>query len=134
MLVRDELGGERFARVKVPRPLARLMPVISEPLKIKVNASTRRVYSFVWVEQVIAANLQSLFPGMKIEAVHPFRITRNADLTIQEQEADDLLETMEQGVRQRRLGSVLRLTVNPDMPEQVRSILIEIWLPTRMMS
>ncbi|MXW82297.1 MAG: RNA degradosome polyphosphate kinase, partial [Rhodothermaceae bacterium] len=108
VLVRDELGGERFARVKVPRPLSRLMPVISEPLKIKVNSSTRRVYSFVWVEQVIAANLQSLFPGMKIEAVHPFRITRNADLTIQEQEADDLLETMEQGVRQRRLGSVLR--------------------------
>jgi polyphosphate kinase len=125
VLVRDELGGERFARVKVPRPLSRLMPVISEPLTIKVDSSTRRVYSFVWVEQVIAANLQLLFPGMKIDAVHPFRITRNADLTIQEQEADDLLETMEQGVRQRRLGSVLRLTVNPDMPEQVRTILIE---------
>ncbi len=123
--VKDELGGERFARVKVPRPIDRLMSVISKPWTIKIGGSTRKVYSFVWMEEVIAANLQSLFPGMEVEAVYPFRVTRNADMTIQELEADDLLETMEQGVRQRRLGSVLRLTVNADMPDQVLRLLLE---------
>jgi len=123
--IRDELGGERFARVKVPRPIDRLMPVISEPWTIEIGDSVRRVYSFVWVEEVIAANLQSLFPGMEVIASYPFRVTRNADMTIQELEADDLLETMEQGVRQRRLGSVLRVAVNPDMPDRVRNLLIE---------
>ncbi len=123
--VKDELGGERFARVKVPRPIDRLMSVITKPWTIKIDGSTRKAYSFVWVEEVIAANLQSLFPGMEVEAVYPFRVTRNADMTIQELEADDLLETMEQGVRQRRLGSVLRLTVNADMPDQVIRLLLE---------
>ncbi len=123
--VKDELGGERFARVKVPRPIDRLMSVVPEPWTVHIDGSMRRVFSFVWVEDVIAANLQSLFPGMEIQAVYPFRVIRNADMTIQELEADDLLETMEQGVRQRRLGSVLRLTVNPDMPEHVLKLLIE---------
>ena len=123
--VKDELGGERFARVKVPRPIDRLMSVVPEPWTVHIDGSMRRVFSFVWVEEVIAANLQSLFPGIEIQAVYPFRVIRNADMTIQELEADDLLETMEQGVRQRRLGSVLRLTVNPDMPEQVLKLLIE---------
>ncbi len=125
VIIRDELGGERFARVKVPRPIDRLMPVISEPWTMEIDDSVRRVYSFVWVEEVIAANLQSLFPGMEVMASHPFRVTRNADMTIQELEADDLLETMEQGVRQRRLGSVLRVAVNPDMPDRVQNLLIE---------
>jgi len=123
--VKDELGGERFARVKVPRPIDRLMSVISDPWTVSTDGGIRRVFSFVWVEEVIAANLESLFPGMKVEAAYPFRVTRNADMTIQELEADDLLETMEQGVRQRRLGSVLRLTVNQDMPNHVLRILIE---------
>ena len=121
----DELGGERFARVKVPRPIDRLMSIKSDPTTTQVNGSPRKVYSFVWIEEVIAANLQSLFPRMEVEAVYPFRITRNADMTIQELEADDLLETMEQGVRQRRLGSVLRLSVNANMPNQVLRLLTE---------
>ncbi len=125
VMIKDELGGERFARVKVPRPIDRLMPVVSDPWTIQVDGSPRRVFSFVWVEEVIAANLQSLFPGMEVKAAYPFRVTRSADMTIQELEADDLLETMEEGVRQRRLGSVLRLTVNANMPKRVRRLLIE---------
>ncbi len=123
--IKDELGGERFARVKVPRPIDRLMPVMSDPWTIEIDQSVRRVYSFVWVEEVIAANLQSLFPEIEVIASYPFRVTRNADMTIQELEADDLLETMEQGVRQRRLGSVLRISVNPTMPDRMRNLLIE---------
>ncbi len=73
---------------------------------------------FVWLEQVISANLDKLFPGMQVIEAHPFRVTRDADTAIQELEASDLLETMEQSVRQRRFGSVVRVTVNEDMPEQ----------------
>jgi len=68
-----------------------------------------RVYHFVWLEQLIAAKLDELFPGMQILESHPFRITRDAEMSIQELEADDLLETIEQGVRRRRFGSVVRV-------------------------
>ena len=119
VLIQDDQGNERFARLKVPGTISRMMPVSQDI----VGGKRRETY--VWVEQVIAANLPTLFPGMKVLAAHPFRITRNADMVIQELEADDLLETMEEGVRQRRMGSVLRLTINSDMPPQVRSILLE---------
>ena len=121
-LIEDEHGTERFARIKVPGTMPRLLAVFRSADDILRGNTT---HTFVWVEQVIAANLESLFPGMRIIEAHPFRITRNADVAIQEMEADDLLETMEQGVRQRRLGSVLRLTVNGDMPRSVREILIK---------
>ena len=74
---------------------------------------------------MIAANLSKLFPGMQIIETHPFRVTRDADLVIQELEAEDLLETMEQSVRQRRFGSVVRVTVNDTMPSRIRDILVE---------
>jgi polyphosphate kinase len=80
---------------------------------------------FVWLEQLIAANLPKLFPGMEVMETHPFRVTRDADNEIQELEASDLLETMEQSVRQRRFGSVVRVTVNTDMPSHIRQILID---------
>jgi polyphosphate kinase len=80
---------------------------------------------FVWLEQAIAANLEKLFPGMQVVEAHPFRVTRDADTAIQELEASDLLETMEQSVRQRRFGSVVRVTVNDAMPTHIRDILIE---------
>ena len=60
---------------------------------------------------MIAANLGALFPGMEILEAHPFHVTRDADIAIKELEAEDLLETIEEGVRQRRFGSVVRLMV-----------------------
>ena len=71
----------------------------------------------VWLEQVIAGNLRALFPGMEVVEAHPFHVTRDADFRIKELEAEDLLETIEEGVRQRRFGSVVRLMVTPDMPQ-----------------
>ena len=121
ILIKDELDYERFARLKVPSSIPRLLPVLPEP----ASRSRACTHAFVWVEQVIAANLPMLFPGLQVVESHPFRITRNADMTLQEMEADDLLETMEQGVRQRRYGSVLRLTFLPDMPPRMREILIK---------
>jgi polyphosphate kinase len=71
------------------------------------------------------AHAGALFPGYEVIAAHPFRITRDAEMVIQELEADDLLETIEQGIRQRRFGSVVRMTCEPTMPENIRDILVE---------
>jgi len=78
----------------------------------------------VLIEEVIAANLQSLFPGMKVLSAYPFHVTRDADMEIQELEASDLLETVERSVRQRRFGNVVRLQVNDEMPDDVLNILL----------
>ena len=110
---------ERFARVKVPKALPRLVPVDAP------EATGGREHSFLWLEQLVIAHLPELFPGYTVQAAHTFRVTRDAEMIIQELEADDLLETIERGVRQRRFGSVVRMTIEPDMPENIRDILIE---------
>jgi polyphosphate kinase len=80
---------------------------------------------FVWLEQVIAANLRSLFPGLEVVSAYPFRIICDADIEIQEIEADDFLETMQQSIRRRKFGSVVQVEINEDMPNNVRDLLIE---------
>ena len=79
---------------------------------------------FIWLEQIIGANLDRLFPGMDVRAAYPFRVTRNTDMEIQEEEADDLLLTMEENLRQRHFGRVVRLEIDEDTPDTIRSILI----------
>jgi len=110
VVIRDPAGHEHFARVKVPGTLPQLVPVPNVP-----PGSA----SFVLLEQLVAANLDALFPGEEIVEVHPFRVTRNADLVIQELEAGDLLETIEEGVRQRQFGFVTRLTYEAPMPARL---------------
>src|SRR6185436_19176047 len=78
---------------------------------------------YVWIEEVIAAHLDALFPGMQVIESHPFHVTRDADIAIKELEAEDLLETIEEGVRQRKFGSVVRLQVNQQMPQHTLQIL-----------
>ncbi|MBC7925112.1 MAG: polyphosphate kinase 1, partial [Bryobacteraceae bacterium] len=80
-------------------------------------------FPLVWLDQVIAANLGELFPGMTIKETHPFHVTRDSDLAIRELEAEDLLESVEEGVRQRRFGSVVRLMVTDEMPGSMLEIL-----------
>ena len=118
IVVKGPDGDERFARVKVPQALPRFVPVSPQ-------GSESREHAFVWLEQLLMAHAGSLFPGFDVVAAHPFRITRDAEMVIQELEADDLLESIEQGVRQRRFGSVVRMTVEPTMPENIRDILVE---------
>ena len=111
VIVRDPVGGERrFARVKVP-------PVLPGLLGLPDGKR------FVALEQVIAAHLGALFPGMEIESHHPFRVTRNADLTLEEEEADDLLEAVEMELRRRRFGRAVRLEVDASMTDEVRTLL-----------
>jgi polyphosphate kinase len=109
--VRDPVSGERlFARIKVPPILPRLMEV------------GQRTY--VLLEQVIAANLAALFPGMEVLEHHLFRVTRNADLSIEEEEAPDLLMAIEEELRRRRFGKVVRLEVERSMPHPTRALLM----------
>ena len=115
IVIRHRDHVERFARVKVPATLAQL--VEAGP------ARPGRPQTFVWVEQVIAANLKLLFPGLEVIDAHPFHITRDAEMAIQEIEADDLLESVAEGVRRRRFGSVVRLCVTNRMPAHILRIL-----------
>ncbi len=127
VVIRDPLQGERFARVKVPQMFPRLLPIPSEE---KADAQERLGPAdpangrFVWLEEVVAANLDRLFPGLEVAAAYPFRVTRDADVEIEEDEAADLLDAMEEMVGQRHFGSVVRLEVDDRMPERIRDILI----------
>jgi polyphosphate kinase len=124
VLLEDDKGTQLFARLKVPDNLPQLVPV--NPAMSEVMASEKKASPpqyLVWLEQLIAANLESLFPGMKIIASYPFHVTRDADNDIQDLEAGDLLESVEEGVWQRRFADVIRLEVNDAMPADVLEIL-----------
>ncbi|HET8740406.1 MAG TPA: polyphosphate kinase 1, partial [Acidimicrobiia bacterium] len=101
----------RFARVKIPPILPRFV----------VLPDGER---FVPLEQVIASHLDSLFPGMEVLGHHVFRVTRNADFEVEEDEGGDLLMTIESELTQRRFGRVVRLEVHPDMPDEVLDLLM----------
>jgi polyphosphate kinase len=123
-LIRDGNGNERFARIKVPDSLPPLVPVNRAAAPKQKRRRSQSHLEFVWVEQVIAAHLGALFPGMQVLEAHPFHVTRDADIEIKELEAEDLLESIEAGVRQRRFGDVVRLMVAEDMPPHILEILM----------
>lgn len=109
--LRDPATGERgFARVKVPQILPRLLEVEKS--------------RFVLLDQVIEQNLDALFSGMEVLEHHLFRVTRNADLAIEEDEADDLLLAIEEELRRRRFGEAVRLEVERSMPAATRTLLM----------
>src|SRR3954470_4898999 len=110
-LLDPETGEKRFARVRIAPLLPRLFPVGRD--------------KFVLLDQVIEANLDELFRGMEIVETHLFRVTRDADIAIEEDEADDLLLAIEEEVRRRRFGEAVRLELERSMPEMTRQILIK---------
>lgn len=119
ILIRGAGGENHFARLKVPDTLPQLIPVESSGRGRKA-----RVERFLWLEDLIVAHLGELFPGMEVLEAHPFHVTRDADVAIQELEADDLLETIEESVRLRRFGEVVRVKVNESMPDHILEILV----------
>jgi polyphosphate kinase len=121
VIIRDGNGEQHFARVKVPDSLPQLIRV-DAPLTGARRKALRQ--TFVWLEDLISANLESLFPGMKVVESYPFHVTRDADIEIQELEAGDLLETTEEGLRQRRFGDVVRLQVDQEMPTSLLKTLM----------
>jgi polyphosphate kinase len=123
VVVGDSQGIENFARIKLPDTLPRLVPVASPTRPAKSSKSLKFERTFVWLEQLIIANLPLLFPGMEIVEAYPFRVTRDAEVAIQELESDDLLESVEEAMRQRRFSSVVRLQVDTSMSEKILEIL-----------
>ena len=101
-----------FARVKIPQTLPRFVPV---------EGSSER--TFVLLEDLIAHHLDGLFPGMHVRDSYLFRVTRDADLDLQEDEADDLLRAIESELRRRRFGEPVRLEIERGMPEYMRDFL-----------
>jgi polyphosphate kinase len=104
------------ARVKVPGSLPRFVPVESAPTGQRW---------FVMLEEIIAHNLEALFPGLRVLASYLFRVTRDADLDLQEDEADDLLRAIESELRKRRFGEPVRLEVQAGMPDALRDMVLE---------
>jgi polyphosphate kinase len=112
---------ELFARIKVPNTLSRF---VTFPSPLQHSGEVPAVWTGIPIEQVIAHNLDSLFPGMQVQECYPFRVTRNADISVEEDEADDLLLAIEQELRKRRMGgSAVRLEIQASMPESVQETL-----------
>ena len=105
-------GHQRFARLKVPATFGRFLRLPDE-------------HRFVPIEQVVAAHLPTLFPGMEITETVAFRVTRNADLAVDEGEAQDLLAAVEVELRRRRFRSVVRLEVEHLVSSEIRNLLID---------
>jgi polyphosphate kinase len=127
-----ETGEDLFARVKVPKVLPRFinlpidLQVIDRENSIQPNPDSPQIWTGIPLEQLIAHNLESLFPGMNIQDCFTFRVTRNADISVAEDDADDLLLAIEHSLRKRRKGgSTVRIEVDATMPRKIRQMLQE---------
>jgi polyphosphate kinase len=135
IVLHDTDGRRHFARVKVPEALPQLVTVPAAPPRKRpakaadhTNAADNTKAAgmkFVWIEQLIAANLNSLFPGLEIVESHPFHVTRDAEVAIQELESDDLLESVEEAVWRRRFRKAVRLQTDQTISDGILDILIE---------
>ncbi|MBL1079981.1 RNA degradosome polyphosphate kinase [Nocardia sp. 2] len=124
-------GGEHFARVKVPDNVDRFVRVRRTPPAGRDSGSrdgssgqTPAMAAFLPMEELIAAHLDQLFPGMEVVEQHSFRITRNADLEVEEDRDEDLLQALERELARRRFGSPVRLEVSDDMTEHMLDLLL----------
>jgi polyphosphate kinase len=128
VVVDDPAQGKRFARLKIPGFFPRLLRIPKEEQAESyetLGLSSVVDNNFVWIEDVVIANLDMLFPGLNVEAAYAFRVTRDADLEIEEDEASDLLASIEESVGRRQFGSAVRLEVDQHMPKGIRDILID---------
>ncbi len=128
VVVRNPLTGKlHFARVKVPQSLPRLINVDSVigggPAESYV--ATDEGTTFITLEDVVRAHLEHLFPGVEIVEAHGFRVTRNEDLEVEEDDAENLLTAMEEELLRRKFGPVVRLEVEETISSFVRDFLIE---------
>jgi len=110
------ISEHRFARVKVPEILPRFIAIGGRPEEAR---------DFILLEDLIGQNLGDLFPGLEIRGCYPFRVTRDMDLDVLEDAAEDLLSAVDRGVRRRRFGAAVRLEVSPQLPPHIRRLLLE---------
>lgn len=126
VVVKDPERGECFARVKLPDVFPRLVPVLNDPATPPDQPALPppdKGYSFVWFEEIVAANLGTLFPGLEVIASYPFRVTRDAEIAIEEDEAADLITAVEAQVDEREFGSAVRLELDGHTPDDIRETL-----------
>ncbi len=128
VVANDPDRGECFARIKVPNLFPRLVRIpdehqVSEDEQLGLGGTPEGM-NFVWLEDIISANLDLLFPGVTVQAAYYFRITRDADFEIEEDEAGDLLAAIEEQVDLRQYGSVVRLELDEHTPNFIKDILI----------
>src|SRR6185503_944346 len=106
----------RFVRIKVPPVVPRLVPVGNSGDTGDANDVRQR---FILLEELIDANLHSVFPSMRLSKSFLFRVTRDADVEIRDDKASDLLGRIKESLRERRFGNVVRLEVAATMPKQM---------------
>jgi polyphosphate kinase len=128
VLVRDSKGAKRLAHLEVPDRLERLLPLSSLPPGVRQGGKVERRYDFTWLEQVIRAHVAELFPGQAILGVYAFRIVRDAGPQIEDLDADELPEVMQetilqQAVHRREFAPVVQLAVERGTPPGVRQFL-----------
>jgi polyphosphate kinase len=114
VVLQDESGGQKLARVKVPSIV---------PRAVRIH---RKRNHFILCEDLIRNNLQDLFPGVPILGAYVFRVIRDADIEIRELEAEDLIETIEKTIKLRRFGDPVLLEVSSEMPEEVKNTLMRL--------
>jgi polyphosphate kinase len=118
-----ETGERKFARVKVPEILPRFISLaVLDPQR---GSSPEGDFQFLPLEQLIAANLDDLFAGMEIIGCHPFRVTRDMDLSLGDEEVNDILSSIDKEIRRRRFGACVRLEVDAGIPQRTRRLLME---------
>ncbi len=131
---RDPDTDERkFARVKVPESLPRFVPLACLDAEATGagghhhdgKGHDSKTHDFVPLEQLMAAHLDDLFPGMEILGCYPFRVTRDMDIAILEDEAHDLLSIVDREIRQRRFGACVRLELSMGIPDHIRQLLVD---------
>ncbi len=121
VVINHPTRGQVFSRVKVPKgTLPRFIRIPNDQM---IPPAKNPEYHYVVLEDLVASNIQMLFPGMEVKDTYIFRVTRDADMEIEEDEASDLLTAIESSVEQRRIGTPSRLEVHAAMPDWVRSIL-----------
>lgn len=114
VLIRDQKHNERFAHIRVPDAISGF---------VQVHRGLQQ--GFIWVAQVIAANLAFVFPGMEVLEAHPFRLMREAELAVDDFEEGEFLEFVEEQVRQRHFAPIVALVVGDQMSEKLQEILRE---------
>jgi polyphosphate kinase len=128
VVVNPTTGKEHFARVKVPPLLPRFIAVDARGRPSAPSSRTadpgRGPTSFVPLEDVIAVHLDALFPGMEVREHHTFRVTRNEDVEVEEDDAENILQAMEKELLRRRFGPAVRLELARDIAPRVRDLLI----------
>lgn len=128
VVLQDRKGAVRLMRLQVPDTLPRLFPVKRSSGRAGKNGKASSTDAFLWLEEIIIANLETVFPEDKVLAVHPFRIIRDAALRVDDLETYDPLDTIEESIQQlniqrREFGAVMQVAIYEDMPGEIRSLL-----------